>query len=148
MQDTTKFLAKQVPHGYWSELSNQRSLLNILANKWNISNLDGWYNISSTAFKQHDEARSLLYKYNGSISKLLSTVYPEYLHSNSLLQNNLDHYQSVYVIRINLRYFIVNNISFISKYINGMLRSLFALHVATGMTQIIKESSWMNSPKS
>ncbi len=74
--DINKFTC--VPHRYWDNLSNQRSLLNEIGKKLNISDLSGWYNINWHVLKQHGGA-SLLSKYNYSLSRLLSTVYPEYL---------------------------------------------------------------------
>ncbi len=48
-----------------------------LARMLNIRDREGWYSVNSSTLRQYG-ASSLLHKYNGSISKLLATVYPEY----------------------------------------------------------------------
>lgn len=67
----------QLPRGYWDNISNQQSFLNDLAKKLNITSPSGWHKMSGPIIEQHGGA-VLLNKYNGSITKLLSTVYPEY----------------------------------------------------------------------
>jgi hypothetical protein len=68
---------KQVPTGFWESTSNQRSFMNQLATKLNITSLDGWYNITGK-YITNNGGGGLLKRYEGSISKLLSAIYPEY----------------------------------------------------------------------
>ncbi len=55
-----------------------------LATKLNIRNQDDWYTISWKTL-QLQGAGSLLTKYNGSPSKILTTIYPEYPQAMCLL---------------------------------------------------------------
>ncbi len=48
-----------------------------LAKKLNITSVEGWYGITSKTFHEHGGA-GLLDKYNGSTSKLLTTLLPDY----------------------------------------------------------------------
>ncbi len=48
-----------------------------LAKQLNITDHDEWYNVSHKVVQQ--KAGSLITMYNGSLCKLLSSVYPEYL---------------------------------------------------------------------
>ncbi len=57
--------------------SNARSLMNEIARKLNIRDPQDWYQITWKTLL-HQGARSLLRKYDGSPSKLLQNVYPEY----------------------------------------------------------------------
>ncbi len=58
--------------------SNQRLFLDNLARQLNITDQHGWYNLTITALREHG-GHALLQKYKGSVCKMLSTVYPEYL---------------------------------------------------------------------
>ncbi len=64
--------------GHWDDINNQRSFLNNLAKKLNINDLSGWYKITQYILEEQGGG-GLVRKYNGSPSKLLQTVYPEYL---------------------------------------------------------------------
>lgn len=67
------------PKGYWDNIANQRSFMDELTKKLNIT--DEWFKITTKALKQHGASR-LLQKYDGSPIKLLKTVYPKYLDNN------------------------------------------------------------------
>ncbi len=73
--DLSKF--PSLPRGYWNAVSNQRAFMDDLAMKLNISDTPGWLNVTARSL-QHQGGATLLDKYHGSLSKLLSTVYPEY----------------------------------------------------------------------
>ncbi len=76
--DHSKFMdVLAVPKGYWDVLSNQRSFLDNLAKKLNISSPEGWYYLTCTTFRKHN-GTGLLSKYDNSPRKLLQAVYPEY----------------------------------------------------------------------
>ncbi len=64
--------------GYWDDISNQRSLIDELTKKFNITDSEGWFKITAAMITKHGGA-TLLSKYNGSVSVLLSTICPEYL---------------------------------------------------------------------
>ncbi len=67
----------QLPSGYWNDISNQRSFLEGLAKKLHIDTKDDWYKITQATLNQHGGS-GLLKKYNFSLSKLLTRVFPEY----------------------------------------------------------------------
>ncbi len=66
-----------VPHQYWDDISHQRLFMDKFAKKLNITSEEQWHTITWATLKRHG-ASVLLSKYNGSVSKLMSTVYPEY----------------------------------------------------------------------
>ncbi len=63
--------------GLWDNISYQRDFMDDLAKKLNITQPSRWYTLTSSVLKQNNGS-TLLKKYAGSISKLLTTVYPEY----------------------------------------------------------------------
>ncbi len=65
--------------GYWNNLTHQRLFLDDLAQNLKISDKESWYKVKWKDFKEHGGI-GLLQKYNNSPSKLLSTVYSEYLY--------------------------------------------------------------------
>ncbi len=67
-----------IGNGTFKKIGNQRMFLDHLAKKLNITCQDGWYNVTYQTLKQHG-GKKLLDKYNGSPSKLLQTVYSEYV---------------------------------------------------------------------
>ncbi len=73
--DTSRF---KLPQGHWNSVANQRSFLDHIATKLNITSLEGWFQVTTTKV-QHLGGAMLLKKYRGSLPRLLSTVYPEYL---------------------------------------------------------------------
>ncbi len=74
--DTSKFRS-HLAIGYWNNLTNQRNFMEELAKKLNITEKESWYKVTSTVLLQHG-ANSLLTKHNGSLRRLLKTVFPEY----------------------------------------------------------------------
>ncbi len=78
---------------YWEEdkldyTHHQKSFLNEIGQKLNITNQSDWYSITSEAFRKVG-GTPLLNKYNGSLSKLLVTVYPEYQQINEELASHI-----------------------------------------------------------
>ncbi len=67
---------------YWDDMSNQRNFMDELAEKLGITNVDGWYKITATTVQQHGGASLLKQYYDNSLSKCLTSVYPEYQYSN------------------------------------------------------------------
>ncbi len=55
----------------------QRKFLNDLAHKMNITSAEGWLQVTSKVM-QNNGGSSLVQYYHGSLTKLLSTVLPEY----------------------------------------------------------------------
>lgn len=66
------------PKNYYKSLDNQRQFLDHISVELNVNNLDDWYNITATEFRKRG-GDGVLHHYNGSISKMLKTLYPEYL---------------------------------------------------------------------
>jgi len=64
-------------------LANQRSYMDDLAKALQITDMSGWYAITRSEFAKHG-GQGLLTRYNGSPSKLLRTVYPEYKWQDGL----------------------------------------------------------------
>ncbi len=67
--------------GYWNNIDNQRKHLDAVGSKLNFKDTKDWYSITWDILRRH-RLGSLLRKYNGSVSKLLFSVYPEYLCYN------------------------------------------------------------------
>ncbi len=76
--DFSKFA--QVPSGYWDSISNQRVFLQEVAKSLHITDREGWYKITVKALQSHGGAGLLKCKYNDSPYKLLTSIFPEYLH--------------------------------------------------------------------
>ncbi len=68
---------KKLPHRYWNDLTNQRSFLEDVAKKLNIHDESGWKTITVKILQQYG-GHGVLRKYDGSPSKLVATVFPEY----------------------------------------------------------------------
>ncbi len=68
----------KVPHGYWLDISNQRSFMDALAQKLDIKAASDWFRVTEKMIHENGGGGLLTTFYNGSLSKLLSTVYPEY----------------------------------------------------------------------
>ncbi len=68
---------RPVARGHWDIVSHQRLFMDELSKKLNITNYAQWYQVSSLDLKQN-KGSALLNKYH-SLSRLLQTVYPEYL---------------------------------------------------------------------
>ncbi len=75
-----------------NSLPKQKLFLNYLATKLQIKNKDEWYNLSPNILKAHGGAELLKF-YNGSVRKLLISVYPEYL----IIPTILHHYVHIKV---------------------------------------------------
>ncbi len=70
--------------GYnWISKTRQRVVVDELAVKLNIKSLEDWYNITSTMLlkESNQEGKLIIRKHKGSPSRLLQSVYPEYLIS-------------------------------------------------------------------
>ncbi len=68
----------RVPIGYWLDTKNQRNFMEMIRKTLNNTNHEGFYSLSTTSLIRQG-GTSLLRTYNGSLFKLLSSVYPEYL---------------------------------------------------------------------
>ncbi len=64
--------------GHWKYISNQRQWLDDIAKNLKITDTDGWYKVTTKVIQQQKGGSGLLSKYNGSLARLLVTVYPEY----------------------------------------------------------------------
>jgi hypothetical protein len=71
------------PFGYWKSVQNQRAFLNEISPKLNIKSLEDWYSKSFADVVAHG-GRTMMGVYSSSISKMLTTVYPEYPRLNDL----------------------------------------------------------------
>ncbi len=67
-----------VPRSYWAVVDNQRAFMDNLAKELNITKHEDWYNITVRTMQQHGAGGLLATRHNGSLKKLLTTVYPEY----------------------------------------------------------------------
>ncbi len=62
---------------YWSNTENQRNFMDLIAKKLSITEYDGWKHVTKTVIERNGGA-GLVRRYNGSMTKLLETVYPEH----------------------------------------------------------------------
>ncbi len=86
-----------VPRSHWNDLSNQRTFLDSLAKRLDITNHEGWYNVIQSVFLMHGGG-GLLKKYGGSPSKLLTKVYPEYPLTKEQLFMSLCHSERLFMM--------------------------------------------------
>ncbi len=70
----------QLPRHYWQEIANQRAFMNDFAQKHNIQTEEDWYHVTYHKLFQHGGA-GILQQYNNSPSKLITTLFPQYLES-------------------------------------------------------------------
>ncbi len=70
--------------GYWDNINNQRAFLDKLAKKLNITDQRGWYNIKLSQIMEYNGGGLVIGKYDGSLVKLITTVFPEYLNHRSI----------------------------------------------------------------
>ncbi len=56
---------------------SERAFMDELAAKLNVTKPSDWLKVTTTSLQQQG-ASSLIKKYNGSLTKLLTTIYPEY----------------------------------------------------------------------
>eukprot|EP01127_Copromyxa_protea_P017809 TRINITY_DN5486_c0_g1_i1.p1 TRINITY_DN5486_c0_g1~~TRINITY_DN5486_c0_g1_i1.p1 ORF type:complete len:518 (+),score=38.37 TRINITY_DN5486_c0_g1_i1:202-1755(+) len=66
----------KVPLKHWDDVDNVKAYLEWLRDELDIRTIDGWYSVKTQDFI-NNKGRGLLTKYSGSVSKLLTTVYPE-----------------------------------------------------------------------
>ncbi len=64
-------------HTYWDDVGHQRSKMDEVARRLNITDHTGWYLVQAKSFKQLGGA-IILKQYNGSLLKALATIYPGY----------------------------------------------------------------------
>ncbi len=77
--DHSKFTSHilNVPHGHWNHLHHQHSFMSSLAQSLNITSANDWLKVNQGAILKHGGA-GLLAKYSNSLSKILTTLVPEY----------------------------------------------------------------------
>ncbi len=63
--------------GYWDAISNHNAFMAELAQKLNITDVKGWKHLTKRSLVKHG-GQTLLRKHDGSLSKLLTTLCPEY----------------------------------------------------------------------
>ena len=74
-----RLLSQMFPNHPWKQnVDNPREFLEKMAGKLNIKEMSDWYKITQKDFSAIEGGSLLRSKYNGSISLLLSTAYPEY----------------------------------------------------------------------
>ncbi len=75
--DPTKF--KSVPKNYWDSPSSQLSFMNQILSTMKVDpNEPVWNYLTHKILREHGGNGLLVGKYDGSVSKLLSSLYPEY----------------------------------------------------------------------
>ncbi len=84
------------PQGYWDNSANQRCFLDELAKKLNITDQQGWYNITAHKLLRHGGG-TLLAKFGNSPSKLVSSVYHEHNwdHTKFRRRTSIPHEHSI-----------------------------------------------------
>ncbi len=110
----------------WTDISTQYSFLHAIAKTFNITDHNGWYNVSASSFKKHGGS-ALLAKYSNSPSKLLCTLFPEYLCTRLLPTKT----KSTYLITV-----------LTLPYIAGIIQN-FGRKEDIGKTPPISALSWM-----
>lgn len=75
--DWKPWLFSYTPHLLWNQSNEVITYIEWLQKKFNIQNLDSWYNISSKEISQYYKGKYLLSKYGG-LSNLLMYYYPNY----------------------------------------------------------------------
>src|SRR5687767_13449017 len=71
-------LLNKCNRGWWPKLENQRQFLNWLGQQLNIKNYEDWYKVRTVDVLQYRGGEHLLLLYGRSLSKALSTIYPDY----------------------------------------------------------------------
>ncbi len=67
-----------VSYSYWNSLSNQRTLLDQVAQELQFTSPDNWYTIETSEIERKKGGRTILYNYyQGSLIRMLLAVYPE-----------------------------------------------------------------------
>jgi hypothetical protein len=75
--DWKPWLFCKVPQSFWINKENQKKYLNWFAKKFNIKNLNDWYNISSKLFLKNGGG-GLINNYGQSVYHMLQAIYPEH----------------------------------------------------------------------
>lgn len=73
--DATKF--SKAPNGHWSDITNQRRLLDDVGKELGVVMLADWYQVSNERLKEI-AGSGIMKIYKGSLLKLLQTAYPEH----------------------------------------------------------------------
>eukprot|EP01114_Cavostelium_apophysatum_P021759 TRINITY_DN7678_c0_g1_i2.p1 TRINITY_DN7678_c0_g1~~TRINITY_DN7678_c0_g1_i2.p1 ORF type:complete len:759 (+),score=135.48 TRINITY_DN7678_c0_g1_i2:52-2328(+) len=68
---------KRHPSGYWKDVSNQRAFIESFAKERGISTLESWSKVSANDLERYGGG-SLLYRFGGSLRKLLASLYPDH----------------------------------------------------------------------
>ena len=66
-----------IPRGYWNSKTNQKKFFDTLFNTFGFNNLDNWYSVTNNLVIQHG-GKSILQKYNGSLTNALQCIYPDH----------------------------------------------------------------------
>ncbi len=79
-QDWKEWKFKKVSQGYWNHYTHQREYLNDLSDTLQLTTPSDWYQLSSenTAIIPFLYVQNQYANYNGSLYRVLSTLYPEY----------------------------------------------------------------------
>ncbi len=72
-----RILRPPVTRGHWDNTTNQKAFLADLGKILNITDPEGWLNVTKNVFKQHGGA-GLLKKFQNSTCKLLTNIHPPY----------------------------------------------------------------------
>ncbi len=73
-----KWRYSYLPRGHWNNLATQRSFMDKILKKLNITmDNHSWHKITVSSVQQHGGS-GLLKKYKDSLGSMLATVYPEY----------------------------------------------------------------------
>ena len=79
MQDSdTPWGGEKVPRGFMQDSENRRIFLNWIARENGLDNLSEWYSIPKHFVLSQPGGAMIENYYNGSISKMLLDIYPEY----------------------------------------------------------------------
>jgi hypothetical protein len=66
----------RVPKGYWDNIENRKHFMNQLGKTLGFKTVEDWYKLTTSMVKSH--GGSVLLMQMGSISKLVSSVYPDH----------------------------------------------------------------------
>lgn len=70
------WLFEQVPKNFWDEISNQKTCLEWMAKKLNVTSKSGWYAVTNSKVRKIGGGGILSY-HHGSLPKALKTCFPE-----------------------------------------------------------------------
>eukprot|EP01114_Cavostelium_apophysatum_P022496 TRINITY_DN815_c0_g2_i1.p1 TRINITY_DN815_c0_g2~~TRINITY_DN815_c0_g2_i1.p1 ORF type:complete len:558 (+),score=47.03 TRINITY_DN815_c0_g2_i1:36-1709(+) len=77
LDEVSKRFKKRLPAGYWSNLTNQKQALGVLARQLRIQSWDAWYKVTVDDFHRHGLG-SLLQMHKGSPSKVILAAFSEH----------------------------------------------------------------------